>query len=703
MSGTELLHFSLGPVQGFVAQARRTRDLWAGSFILSWLSGQAMRAVLDGGGEVLLPQVKDATGDFTDPMLAGLYGTTVPGHAQPKIGTLPNRFMARVPSGFAAKDAQTAVSAAWGRLAAAVWKHYLSGVLEDATLPKDQKALTQAVWDRQVPRFWEVQWVRGADPGDGSDLTWLDLRKNWRSHWPTAAEGGDHCTVMGDWQELSGRLRSQERGAQNDFWQRMRTQHDPRRIRLGRLELRDDERLCAIALVKRLFPKLPRDELARVIGWVPSGIEDVDDDLIGSASWPSTAYMAAVPWLRRIAHGDAQGRRALDEYFATVHLTTLGLPERAFRKLCSERLTGLACLEPLRRDCRARDGRHPDALDGNLFLETALQNARVTPLSDQEAADAQTDPDAAARAVLTAALRRLSNVLGRRSSPIYAVLLMDGDHMGKLLRADTRKVVPAALGAFALGVEAVVRAHCGVTVYAGGDDVLALLPLESAIDCAMVLRGHWGTTMTSHGVAQSTAMPVTASAAVIFAHFKLPLRAVLREAHHQLDSVAKAANGRDSVALALLQGGGKRTAWVSTWCDPGCTAVLPRLSALIGVLGADLEQGDGGVYPRGFFHKLRDRYPILVHDDRDRLLAGITPALVEQLFIAEYLRTQRDHSASADEVQRAVAALLDLCWPLRRQGDKVERDSTRLQLGVIFLARFMATELAGRGSDADPF
>ena len=42
-----ILHLSIGPVQTFVAQARRTRDFWAGSFLLSWLSGQAMAAVLD--------------------------------------------------------------------------------------------------------------------------------------------------------------------------------------------------------------------------------------------------------------------------------------------------------------------------------------------------------------------------------------------------------------------------------------------------------------------------------------------------------------------------------------------------------------------------------------------------------------------------------------------------------------------------------
>ena len=48
-------HFTLGPVQGFVAQARRTRDFWAGSFLLSWLAGVAICAVEKQGGEIIFP------------------------------------------------------------------------------------------------------------------------------------------------------------------------------------------------------------------------------------------------------------------------------------------------------------------------------------------------------------------------------------------------------------------------------------------------------------------------------------------------------------------------------------------------------------------------------------------------------------------------------------------------------------------------
>src|SRR5699024_8098873 len=35
-----LLLFTIGPVQEFIAAARKTKDLWAGSYMLSWLSWQ---------------------------------------------------------------------------------------------------------------------------------------------------------------------------------------------------------------------------------------------------------------------------------------------------------------------------------------------------------------------------------------------------------------------------------------------------------------------------------------------------------------------------------------------------------------------------------------------------------------------------------------------------------------------------------------
>src|ERR1019366_400886 len=40
-----LLMFSLGPVQSFIAQARKARDLWSGSFLLSLLMEAGMQNI----------------------------------------------------------------------------------------------------------------------------------------------------------------------------------------------------------------------------------------------------------------------------------------------------------------------------------------------------------------------------------------------------------------------------------------------------------------------------------------------------------------------------------------------------------------------------------------------------------------------------------------------------------------------------------
>ena len=112
----------------------------------------------------------------------------------------------------------------------------------------------------------------------------LSLRKNWRTT-PATVEPGDHCTMMGSWQELSGYIRSRERKQQDSFWATLRN-------RLGQLNLSEDERLCAVALIKRAFPLIAKEAIGT----------DVN-----AASWLSTPYIAAIPWLKRVCreHSDA--------------------------------------------------------------------------------------------------------------------------------------------------------------------------------------------------------------------------------------------------------------------------------------------------------------------------------------------------------------------------------------------------------------
>jgi len=242
-------HFTLGPVQDFVSQARRTRDFWAGSFLLSYLTAHGMKAVRKQEGNIIMPQVSDDA----------MYNRVLNGSGNgPTIGTLPNCFEAEDSEHFEGEKVAKAVQDEWKRIAEAVWKH---DHLQDADFDKD-------LWDGQIEHFWEIAWVM-ADPKETSALS---MRKNWRNHYPPE-QAGDKCTMMGEWQELSGEPKPNSR-VQKIFWDRVRNG-----MGASYMDLRDGERLCAISYVKRRFVHVWGDLNS---GWeLPTSVPSTLDFLHG--------------------------------------------------------------------------------------------------------------------------------------------------------------------------------------------------------------------------------------------------------------------------------------------------------------------------------------------------------------------------------------------------------------------------------------
>lgn len=60
-----LLLVTLGPVQDFIAQARRTRDLWFGSHLLSELSRAAAKSLAENGAELIFPALAKGDPELT--------------------------------------------------------------------------------------------------------------------------------------------------------------------------------------------------------------------------------------------------------------------------------------------------------------------------------------------------------------------------------------------------------------------------------------------------------------------------------------------------------------------------------------------------------------------------------------------------------------------------------------------------------------
>lgn len=87
-------------------------------------------------------------------------------------------------------------------------------------------------------------------------------------------------------------------------------------------------------------------------------------------------------------------------------------------------------------------------------------------------------------------LNSLSPHLGECPS-YYVVLTADGDHMGRLIRQqqtrEQHQHLSRKLAEFANGARQTVLQYRGYTVYAGGDDLLALLPVNTALYCAIAL------------------------------------------------------------------------------------------------------------------------------------------------------------------------------------------------------------------------
>jgi CRISPR-associated protein Cmr2 len=455
----------------------------------------------------------------------------------------------------------------------------------------------------------------------------MNSRKNWRISGHIEDEPGDHCTMMGDWQELSGFIRSRERKKQNRFWMNLTCQTRNGKQIIGKFDIRESERLCALALIKRLFPisKMAKD-------W---GLE--------TKNWPSTPYVAAVPWMKWAI--DASSKDA-NNYAGRV----LSFASGAERRGISKRIGSF---------CEKSD---PFLnLDGNFYFESALIDCKRTPFDGTPSAlkICEEEPEEVKnnRKELNNLLSGLVKSADKgKPIPFYAMLLMDGDNMGKLMGEFEEEKISKALSTFTKDVREIVRIRDGVTIYAGGDDVLAMLPMPEALRCALSLSQIY----VKHFQEVIPEAKATISAGLVFSHYHIPLSTVMREAHHILDDVAKEQNGRGSIAVSVLKNSGKYCQWTVTWNRLTDESGRDRIDDLV----FNVHEGPNKQFSKSFFYGMRDDLAVLSGDQilkpgsYAKLVEGLDPL---PLLAAEYMKS-RERTVSRDEAEERVRSLLELSY-----------------------------------------
>ncbi len=143
--------------------------------------------------------------------------------------------------------------------------------------------------------------------------------------------------------------------------------------------------------------------------------------------------------------------------------------------------------------------------------------------------------------------RKLTDVykkLNKFLSDSFAILLMDGDSMGAKLRLlddiKEQKDLSKKLSEFTQKVKEIVEdENYGKLVYAGGDDVLALLPIEFSLKCANEIQETFRKELKEieelihrklpNEKKDKTEYKFTMSGGLLFAYHKLPLNYVLNK------------------------------------------------------------------------------------------------------------------------------------------------------------------------------
>jgi CRISPR-associated protein Cmr2 len=317
----------------------------------------------------------------------------------------------------------------------------------------------------------------------------------------------------------------------------------------------DGERESVVA--EEAFDRLPPEELRRRFG-------------IGKAE-----RLCGVGFLKR--HGTregARGKRYGHHFLSTGHLAAWPLLER-IEKLPEPERQELQTLWEEFLAALKREGVDPD--DTQVYAEQAARPHPVLGRSDggllfeSRVADlfVGRDPDAIQEPIRRAreVLGRFLKLLGvREPCPYYALLIADGDHMGQAIRSqetvEGHQALSRALDAFAREVPRIVETnHRGELIYAGGDDVLAFVPLHRVLPCAEALAEAFGRKLKDFPTGEE-GKPPTLSVGIGICHFLDPMGGALHVARR---AERQAKTLRNALALIVDKRSGPEIQTFGTW------------------------------------------------------------------------------------------------------------------------------------------
>jgi CRISPR-associated protein Cmr2 len=484
-----LLSVSIGPVQEFIAEARKTRDLWAGSYLLSKVTFNAMQTVINKYGQdaIILPDISASS----------FYKMSQSISVTPEEKTyasIPNHFLALIPE----DKTNEIVKEIKDRV-----ENFLLELGKDIrdTISHSScgKEYTKwdTLWDFQLKDHFNVMWV--SIPATLDDLKndykakyndiqrFMEERKITRTFDKWQGNSAVKCGQCGH-REVIG---PPEFGQSRDFWNLLR------KNKVVKWRVKKTERLCAVCLVKRLVKE---DDLCK-------GMQRIQ--------FESTSDIASLPFRRLlIKYKDEPSIKNLLEKLSNLKNKVIGGTED---------------------------------IPGDWFYKEGLDANRIEREFSVDITDELKDVSKKAQEALDAVYKKVES----EPSKYYAIIIMDADKMGKYISGEhmpqgqtfslewqtNQSKILSEIGCEKF--PEIIKNWDGRTIYSGGDDLLAFGPLDGALSTIKELRESF---ITKTGL--------TTSACLTIFHHQDSLKWAIEEARIGLEK-AKEDYNRDSLIISL--------------------------------------------------------------------------------------------------------------------------------------------------------
>lgn len=771
-----LLSLAIGPVQSFIASARKMDDLWAGSHLLSRLSWEAMRVVCEqlGPDAILFPRLRGIPQvdlwlrdqcELPDRLFENCDWNKGGTDSNPLFSAaLPNRFVAVVPASQIRQIAEAVEKETrlWlQRLGDDVITLLLksagySGDQENISLPREQM-------EKQLQGFPEVHWaavpfslIQPCNTDKQNDLDVSALSSAMQPFFSGQGEPGFLDSPAWKLLQKELQLKDAETGKSSVFFA-----PNPGVLYPAVHDLA--ERVLAASKSTRSFAQTKQEgwrcSLSGETEWLTTDREQLKKSYRQQTStlWAKIAnekpawakkgeHLGALPAIKRLwptlfleevnraLHDETKKDKSIDRFVISTH--TMALAHQISQFVEKEGATisdGLA--SKLQKQERVA---LPRKLAKQLFKSPHAELlAKIPALLD--AADESDNEQ-----TIASSRSQIKNLFGQKEETYYALLMMDGDKMGAILSGDEKThtsisyrdsfhpqvqtgfdqhanqqliqqygkqhralspnrhlAISGALNDFSQTVvrHVVEEEYLGRLIYAGGDDVFAMLPVADLLPAMQRLRYAYSGTLPEDektdwrelrgskklvckdGFAwlngrlmRMMGEHATASCGAVIAHHQAPLSAVRRELA-SAEKRAKNEGGRNAFSITIIKRGGGALYYTDKWGEPA-------------KLLADLREflAHEGVSRRAVYHTLEWLNP------RELPQNAFDSGMFDSL-----LAYQLDRQTSGRDAKQQVPALAERISQLAKGWQPEKRIETLRNF--LSVAEFLARETRTGGND----